>query len=61
MRARAVDVSRVRADGSGQRYPIASNDSVEGQRQNRRIVVAAVGALDVSGEDAWSDRRAPGV
>jgi outer membrane protein OmpA-like peptidoglycan-associated protein len=38
-----VDKSRMTARGFGDSHPIASNNSEEGRRQNRRISLGVVG------------------
>lgn len=45
-----VDASRVKTEGYGEQYPVASNDKAAGRQQNRRVeVVVAKGAgQDVS-------------
>ncbi|MDT0632437.1 OmpA family protein [Rubrivirga litoralis] len=41
-----IDPSRVVAAGYGQAYPVAPNDTAEGQRQNRRIEITVADRLD---------------
>lgn len=45
-----VDASRVKTEGYGEQYPVASNDSAAGRQQNRRVevVVAKRNGEDVS-------------
>ncbi|RLJ37713.1 OmpA family protein [Acidovorax sp. 106] len=37
--ARGVDGRRIAVDGVGERYPIASNDTIEGRSRNRRVEI----------------------
>ena len=41
-----VDPDRVVTAGYGQQYPVAPNDTAEGQRQNRRIEITVADRLD---------------
>ncbi len=39
LRSRGIDSSRVEAQGRGEGYPIASNETAVGQQQNRRVEI----------------------
>ena len=41
-----VDADRIVTAGYGQLYPVASNETTEGQRQNRRIEITVAARLD---------------
>lgn len=52
-----VDSSRVRTEGYGEAYPVASNDTAAGRQQNRRVevVVANQGGSDVEQRTTMSE------
>lgn len=54
--ARGIDGSRIQARGLGKDYPVASNDSREGQQQNRRVEIVF---SDKKGEFPRGAQRAP--
>jgi outer membrane protein OmpA-like peptidoglycan-associated protein len=46
--AAGVDASKITAEGYGESRPVASNDTVEGRQQNRRVEIVIVGAGTVA-------------
>ena len=38
-----IDAGRLKAEGYGEQYPVASNDTEEGRAQNRRIDIRVTG------------------
>ena len=49
-----LDPARIRQEGRGEREPIASNTSKDGQKQNRRVDIVIKAVVEGNEEAAWT-------
>lgn len=54
MTSQGLDATRVREEGRGEREPIASNSTKEGQTQNRRVDVVIKAVVEGNEQQAWT-------
>ncbi|NHA13567.1 flagellar motor protein MotD [Thioalkalivibrio sp. XN279] len=58
--AHGVDPAAMAAVGYGEHRPVAGNDTAEGRRQNRRVLIVVLSGKNTPRDPALSSRDAPG-
>lgn len=54
LQAQGMDASRLREEGRGKREPIASNDTKENQKKNRRVDIVIKPVIEGQEQEAWT-------